>query len=356
MEPIEPNDLEPRNQDFGSAIHAIMHTGFRLLQGLPPDMAAPGLAHLAKVHHALMSPAWAVPDSQGTWHLQETTWRPSDDALPLVHFPADERPVVAFFDGLSNVLLDWATRGNALWVLGAPEQLNVQRLRISRAVRGLVRTAIAPDAVPEDTGLEVGRRYPALLEYRFNSNLRDAAASLELTDPAAPGHRLRIHGTIDRVDFVFDSERTLQAAIVVDYKGAGKIKTKTTTLAAGILSGEDCQLPAYALAASAALRRSGISHATAPIPILMQYLSYSQSLSDMVKQSSQHWVGLDGSPGEAADLAAAFTTLAFDAVNRYERGDFAVAPHACDYCEFKACCRHAASLLASDDGDNGGDS
>ncbi len=355
LEPIEPNDLEPRNQDFGTAVHTIMHAGFQILQGLHAGPTLPDLSKLESSHHHLISPVWAVPDRQGVWHLQETAWRPSDDALPLVRFPPDEQTVLAFFDDLTRILLDWAGRGNAIWMLGAPEQLNVQRIRISRAVRGLVRTAMDPEAMPEEAGLENGRRFPALLEYTFNSRLSGTHASLELTDPADPGHRLRLHGKIDRVDFIFDPDRTLQAAIVVDYKGAGKVRSKTGTLAEGILAGKDCQLPAYALAASAALTPPGLPSPGARIPLLMQYLSYAQPFEDMVKQSRQHWVNLDGRPDEPADLAAAFTTLAFAAANRYELGDFAVSPQACEYCELKACCRHAASLLASEAGDNGGD-
>lgn len=355
LEPIEPNDLEPSNRDFGTAVHAILHAGFQLMQGLRPGPALPDLSKLAAAHHPLMSPAWAVPDRHGVWHLQETAWRPSDDALPLVRFPPDEQAVISFFDDLTQTLLDWATRGNAVWMLGAPEQLNVQRTRISRAVRGLVRTAMTPEAIPEDAGLEQCRRFPALLEYTFNSRLRDTTASLELTDPADPNHRLRLHGKIDRVDFIFAPDRTLQAAIVVDYKGAGKVKAKTGTLAEEILAGKDCQLPAYALAASTALNPSGLPPPESRIPLLMQYLSYAQPFEDMVKQSRQHWVDLDGRPGDPADLATAFTALAFKAASRYERGDFAVSPQACEYCDLRACCRHAANLLSPDTGDNGGD-
>jgi hypothetical protein len=87
----------------------------------------------------------------------------------------------------------------------------------------------------------------------------------------------------------------------------------------------------------------------------MHYLSYTLSPSDMVKQCKKQWIGLDGSPGEPCDLVAAFTASAFAALNRYERGDFAVAPKACEFCALNACCRHAASLLsteAPESGDN----
>ena len=356
VEAIEPNDLEPSTMDFGTAIHAVMFEGFRMLQGNRPNPAIPGLAKLAKAHHRLVTPAWAVRDQQGRWHLQKTDGTPSEDALPLVDFPPDTKAVIAFFDDLTGTMLDWATSGNAIWMLGAPEQLNVQRRRISRAVRNLVRTALDPEAIPEIPGCEGGRRYPALLEYTFNEKMKGAAASLELTDPADPHHRLRLHGKIDRVDFMFGPDGTLRAAVVVDYKGSGKATLKTADLAEGISTAADCQLPAYALAVERALRPSDISNLKSEIQIVMHYLSYTLAPDKMVKQCQNNWIGLDGSPGEEADLVAAFTTSAFNALNRYERGDFAVAPKACEYCTLNACCRHAASLLSADSPEGTGDS
>ena len=88
----------------------------------------------------------------------------------------------------------------------------------------------------------------------------------------------------------------------------------------------------------------------------MHYLSYNLPFTDMVKQCQKQWIGLDGSPVEAGDLAATFRLSAFAALNRYERGDFAVAPQACEFCTLKACCRHAAGLLSPDSQDSGGDS
>lgn len=346
---IEPNELEPSTMDFGTAIHTIMCEGFRMLQGHPPNRSIPKLAPLAETYHRLFAPVWAVRDPHGDWHLQETEGRPSNDALPLVNFPPDEKAILAFFDALTEAMLDWATSGNALWMLGAPEQLNVQRLRIGRAVRNLVRTALNPDALPEGSGLENCRRYPALLEHTFNTARTEAAPSVEITDPADPHHRFRLHGKIDRVDFVFDPDRRLCAAIIVDYKGSGKATLKTGDLAEGISTATDCQLPAYALAAAQALQKS-------PIPLLMHYLSYTLSPSDMVKQCKKQWIGLDGSPGEVCDLVAAFTTSAFAALSRYERGDFAVAPKACEFCTLNACCRHAASLLSTEAAESEGDS
>ena len=353
---IEPNELEPNTMDFGTAIHTILFEGFRMLQGHPPSRSIPKLTPLSETHHRLFAPVWAVRDPHGDWHLQETEGRPSDDALPLVNFPTDGKTILAFFDDLTEALLDWATSGNALWMLGAPEQLNVQRLRIGRAVRNLVRTALDPQALPEGSGLENFRRYPALLEHTFNTARTEAVPSVEITDPVDPNHRFRLHGKIDRVDFVFDPDRRLRAAIVVDYKGSGKAKLKTGDLANGISTATDCQLPAYALAAKRILRPSEISNIKSEIPILMHYLSYTLSPSDMVKQCKKQWIGLDGSPGEACDLVTAFTASAFAALNRYERGDFAVAPKACEYCTLNACCRHAASLLSTEAPESGGDS
>jgi hypothetical protein len=353
---IEPNELEPSTMDFGTAIHTILFEGFRLLQGYSPSHLIPKLTSLAETHHRLFAPVWAVRDPHGNWHLQETEGRPSDDALPLVNFPPDEKAILAFFDDLTEAILDWATSGNALWMLGAPEQLNVQRLRISRAVRNLVRTALNPEAMPEESGAENCRRYPALLEHTFNTARTDAVPSIEITDPADPNHRFRLHGKIDRVDLVFDPDRRLRAVIVVDYKGSGKANLKTGDLSEGISTATDCQLPAYALAAKKAFSPSQISDSRSEIPILMHYLSYTLPPSDMVKQCQKQWIGLDGNPGEACDLVAAFTASAFAALNRYERGDFAVAPTACEFCTLNACCRHAVSLLSTEAPERGEDS
>ena len=75
----------------------------------------------------------------------------------------------------------------------------------------------------------------------------------------------------------------------------------------------------------------------------------------MVKQSRTQCLSLDGAPvdpetlaeilGDSSSLTDAFRVRIFEALNRYDRGNFAVAPESCDYCDFKACCRHAASLL-----------
>lgn len=350
LEALEPNDLEADSMDFGTAIHFIMNLGFRLFQGLAPDHTLPGIEALAQSHRRLFTPAWAIPGPGGLWQLQQGGACPGDTALPLVNLPADGNSVLEFFDHLTETTLDWATSGNAVWMLGAPEQITVQRRRISRAIRNLVRTALAPAALPEVGCCEGRKRYPALLEYTFSNRSRRAAGpSLELTDPNRPGHLLRLHGKIDRVDFVFDDGLRLAAAIVVDYKGGSKAQLSASDLAEGIRNASDSQLPAYALAARHALG------APASLPILMQYLSYTLTTPKLVKQCRTQWISLDGDPVEEADLGAAFTASAFAALNRYERGDFAVAPRACEFCNLKACCRHAASLLSPESQENGGE-
>jgi hypothetical protein len=369
VEPIEPNELEPRVQDFGTAIHDILYTGFRMLQGLPARTGIPGLKQVEQDYGRLTLPVWAIRDAHGGWHLQETTGRPSPEALPLVAFrDGAEQDYLAFFDAVTGVMLNWATRGNAIWRLGAPEQLNVQRRRIRRAVRNLVRTTLDPQALPELSGLENGRRFPALLEYTFDSRRQSPdAPSLELSDPANPDRKLRLHGKIDRVDLVFDADRRLQAVIVVDYKGAGKAALTSSELVEGVAKATDCQLPAYGLAVAAAFSFSTLPPSTIhhqpstshpSIPILMHYLSYTLPLDKMLKQCQSKWVGLDGQPMDPAELsklvgpetslAESFTTRVFTALARYERGDFAVAPRECAYCKLQACCRHAASALPRD--------
>jgi RecB family exonuclease len=370
VEPIDPNELEPRVQDFGTAIHDILCNGFRMLQGHPAPIWIPGLKAVAQTYRRLTVPAWAIRDSPGDWHLQDTAERPSPEALPLVAFrDGASQDYLAYFDAVTEVMLKWATSGNAIWQLGATEQLNVQRRRIRRAVRNLVRTALDPEALPENTGLEGSRRFPALLEYAFDSRRpQTAAPSLELSDPADPDRRLRLHGKIDRVDLVFDRDRRLRALIVVDYKGAGKAPLKAEDLAAGMAAATDCQLPAYGLAAAAAFSKelspadqpSAPGRASTPLPVLMHYLSYTLPLDKMVKQCQSKWLGLDGQPLEEAalhkmlarhtTLTGAFAARAFEALSRYERGEFAVAPRECAYCDLRACCRHAANALPHDSG------
>lgn len=357
VEPLEPNDLEARPMDFGLAIHSILFEGFKLFQGYHPGSAIPGLAKLADANRPLFNAAWVVPSREGNWTLHHGPRCPDPAAYPLVRFPADAPAVLNFFDTLSSLMLDWATSGNAIWMLGAPEQIVIQRLRVQRAVRNVIRTALADDALPEHPDWEGCQRYPAFLEYTFNSQSTKAQApSVELTDPAGSGKRLRLHGKIDRVDLVFDPDNTLRGAIVIDYKGSNKEQLTSDDLAEGIKTATDCQLPAYALATVAALQQPGTPDQKPQIPVVMHYLSYTQSHTKMVKQCQKRWIALGGTPDAPADLATAFTRSAFAALDRYERGDFAIAPQACEYCDMKACCRHAASLLSPEKDSAGGES
>jgi hypothetical protein len=357
VEPIERNELEASPRDFGTAIHFIMNEGFHLLQGAPPSLPIPGLRTIAGTYADLITPDWAILDRHGVWHLQEGGSRPSAEALPLAALePAQGDRALAFFNALSETLLAWATRGNAKWMLGAPEQLTLQCRRVQRAVRNLVRTAIEPTALPgtlsdSEDGQPL-RRFPCLLEFGFNSHSKKAdAPSIELAAPSDARRVVRLHGKIDRVDLVFDAAKILRAIIVVDYKGQSKAKDSPATLADHIAKAEDCQLPAYALAAASRFAPA------APLvtPIYMQYLSYSLAADDLIKDCQKRWLATDGQPLEpepleellngAPTLMAAFTASTFAALDKYERGEFAVAPIACDYCAFAGGCRHYASLL-----------
>lgn len=361
VEPIERNELEASPRDFGTAIHFIMHEGFRLLQGFPGPSHIPGIETVAQDYAVLLTPDWAVLDPRGVWHLQEGASRPAPDALPLVSLrPAASDKILAFFDSLSDVILKWATSGNAKWMLGAPEQLPVQCRKIRRAIRNLARTAIDPSALPNafqediDEG-QTFRRFPCLLEFGFNSKAPHAEApSIELTESAGSDHKVRLHGKIDRVDLVFDAEKILRAIIVVDYKGKSKGTLTSTALATHIAAAEDCQLPAYALAASSRFS----AQPPAATPLFMHYLSYSLSAEDMLKDCQKRWIAMDGQPVEedelteitkgAASLIEAFTASTFAALDKYERGEFAVAPIECKFCAFAGCCRHYASQLSPD--------
>ena len=90
----------------------------------------------------------------------------------------------------------------------------------------------------------------------------------------------------------------------------------------------------------------------------MHYLSYTLPLDKMIKQCQTKWLGLAGQPLEPEELGKviapglsltdAFTARVFTALDRFERGDFAVAPQECAYCKLQACCRHAAHALPHD--------
>ena len=360
VKPIERNELEASPRDFGTAIHFIMQVGFRLLQGFSNTDPIPGLNEVTTTYANLMSPDWAILDPKGVWHLQEGPARPSAEALPLVSLkPSAKDQTLAFFDALSEVILKWATSGNAKWMLGAPEQLTIQCLRIRRTIRNLVRTTLEPTALPDafpDTAEDRAfRRFPCLLEFGFNSLSKKAdAPSVEMTDPSNPCHAVRLHGKIDRVDLVFDAKKILSAIIVVDYKGKSKGTLTPATLAANIALAQDCQLPVYALAAHARLAPP----VSSAIPIIMQYLSYSLPAETMIKDCQKRWLALDGQPleeqefteiiGKSLSLMDAFTTSTFAALAKYERGEFAVAPIECKFCAFAGCCRHYASQLSPD--------
>lgn len=366
IEPIERNELEASARDVGTAIHKIMQTGFRLLQSerCPRDM--PVLEGIARTYKDLVTPDWAVPTARG-WRFHQGPERPSAEALPLVSLPVEKGDrVLSFFDALTEAILRWATSGDAFWMLGWPEQVPLQCRRIRRIVRNLVRTAIDPDAMPamlyEGVDKVSLRRHPCLLEYAFDSRYAGTEdPSVELRDVADPAHVLRLHGKIDRVDLVFDERQILRAVIIVDYKGKSKSDLNPAALASEVVSALDCQLPAYAMAAARRLAVSAgesVIQGPYPYPILMQYLSYALSADDMIRQSRRNCLALDGRPLDAGtldtvlggkrSLLAAFTASAFAALGRYERGEFAVAPVRCAYCDFAGCCRHYASLLSAE--------
>jgi hypothetical protein len=345
--PLETNELEASAKDFGSAMHRILYCGFELLRG---GTAPTAVSAVSRGYAALLGPRWAVAEGDGAWRLLETDERPPATApgLPLVRF--DAGPVEryeAFFDALTEAMLDWALRGGTNWMLGAPEQWNIQRRRIRRFVRDVVRLTVECCARPEPDGV---RRFPALLEHVFDSReggRPDGSPSVTLSDPGRPGRTLRVHGKLDRLDLLFDAHGALAGVSVVDYKGPSESKVRSRALAEAIATGGNCQLPVYGLAAR---DRFGPE-----VPVRMQYLSYGVPPKDMRTQFHRGWLGLDGAPLEPADLAAlcgegralldAFRAAVFRAVDRFVDGAFTVTPRDCGHCPFLACCRYAAEGL-----------
>ena len=361
LQELETNELEARPMDFGTAVHRILFLGFRFLQGRPPDDAPGSALPSAAPFRDLVRPAWAVPEGN-TWRLQFDRQAGAAQALPLVDLdPRQAARILELFDAVAEDVRAWAVTGQAGWMLGAPEQLRVEWQRIRRCVRAVVRATLEPAeyrAGRSKAFLDGLRRFPALLEYEFNSGgSRPAeAASVVLADPANPARQIRVHGKVDRLDLLFDDDGALRAVVVIDYKGRSKASLKPAELAEAIAAARNCQLPVYGLAAA---ERFGSG-----VPILTQYLTYYGNTEEILKLSRANWMALDGAPvpvealaalcGTAPDLLQAFRTALFAAVDRLERGEFVVHSEECEYCGYRGCCRYSPRTLPADASGEGG--
>ncbi len=344
LEEVETNELDPSPLDYGSAVHAVLERGFSLLRG-------EGEEEIGERYRPLLRPAWAVREEAG-WILVRSPRRPSGEVLPLALIEAagreEEKLYREFFSDQARRVLDRAESEN--WRLGVREQLAVERRRIIHGVRKLVSLNFSPPLYKKHPRLEGAgelTRATGPVEFAFGGR---AGRAVELIDPQNSSRRVSVRGKIDRVDLIFSGEK-LAALAVIDYKGSAAAGVNSRGLAAAIASGLDCQLAVYGLAA-----RSRFGDR---FPVIMQYLSYTQSKKELVTAAANHWIGLEKEPltagewGElsgdpAAGLLDPLRASIFKGIDQLESGRFLIDPPGCsDYCPYRHLCRYVPGVLAA---------
>ncbi len=360
LEEVETNELEPSPLDYGSVLHAILEIGFAHLQGSPRPGTPDPVRELEESYCSLRRPAWAVREGR-RWGLVRGE-RPEGTVLPLTLVepadPAEERLYLDFFSELAGLVLDRAEAEN--WRLGVKEQLGLERRRVVHAVRRIVALNFFPPLYknhPQLAGAEDLTRATALLEFAFGGR-SVPIPPVTLADPRDPARRVGVRGKIDRVDLIFAGEEAAAAA-VIDYKGSSKAGLTSARLAAEAAAGLDCQLAVYGLAAREFFGPG--------LPVIMQYLSYSQAKDKLVSAAANHWLGLDKEPlseekwGEIsgdpeASLLDPLQAAVFESLDRLEAGEFLVDPADCrKYCTFKHLCRYVPGVLAARESGEGGE-
>lgn len=360
LEEVETNELEPSPLDYGSALHAIFETGFAHLQGIERPGTPDPVRELEENYRRLRRPAWAVRGDDG-WRLVRGE-RPEGEALPLALVepadPAEERLYLDFFSELAGLVLDRAAAEN--WRLGVKEQLGVERRRVVHAVRRIVSLNFSPPLYkkhPRLAGAGDLTRATALIEFAFGGQ-SGPIPPVTLADPRRPARRVGVRGKIDRVDLIFAGGEAAAAA-VIDYKGSSKAGLTAARLAAEAAAGLDCQLAVYGLAARDFFGPG--------LPVIMQYLSYSQAKDKLVSAAANHWLGLEKEPlsreqwGEIsgdpeAALLDPLRAAVFASLDRLEAGEFLIDPADCRrHCSYKHLCRYVPGVLAARESGEGGE-
>jgi ATP-dependent helicase/DNAse subunit B len=229
------------------------------------------------------------------------------DEPVAVQNPADARQHMAKL--AHQAFADWLTQGlvthRKLWAL-AEERLTADLLALVSFEHESLR----------DTGL-----VPRAFETSYD---------LRVTPPDA-AEPLRLGGKIDRVDVQpHPPPGAPQQYAVYDYKGGGGPSPNA------IEKGQDFQMPFYALgAAQAVLGGAALQPAHRPQCAGWAYYKYRRppELSRKVGANKRYL-----QPDEYVDLALQWAARHVQAIRA---GRFAVAPAACDYCDFDGICRHA---------------
>ena len=253
-----------------------------------------------------IAPLWAVQTQNG--------WRRRTDggigAIPLVVFDAARtQEYVDFAEATIRREFDQVALGYpGVWVAEREKIL----MQILNFVRYDAQTCAAEG------------RYPALFEHRFAGE-----SAVELAG-------LRIRGTIDRLDLLFDAGGALTRVRVLDYKGSSRARRDQDAYIDEIRRNLDCQLPVYALAAqqhffgevntdcSNAMTEAG-------------YLFYERDFSKIGGALKKSLVPMD-----APDLLPVFLETLNKNVQRLKDGDFAVDPLIASYNDYESICRTTA--------------
>lgn len=286
----------------------------RVPDDAPDPMDRGGLIHdmLREIYSSIASGAvdvprlWAVKGESG-WRIRREEGL---DGLPLANFlPEFEEQYLAFAQSIAERRLDQSVLGHAgVW---AAERAKVLE-QVLNFVRHDARTCAAE------------HRYPALFELKFAD-----------TDAVDLG-MVRVRGTIDRVDLIFDEAGDLKRLRVLDYKGPSRARSGSEDYIAEIVQNLDCQLPIYAFAAQ---RFFFGEFNTEALNAMTEagYLFYERAFKKVASQAKKSLI-----PMNEEGLVEGFLATLCNHITCLRNGDFAVDPMLEGFGDYESICRVAA--------------
>ncbi len=356
-EVVEPADVEPDPRDTGRAVHLAMYRFLSILRGSPEAIEwAAGRVPGFDRFRTLIAPVTVVRD-RSNWRLVDAAGSADDPPRTARTLPAfiwRKHPgaaeeyralVAAVFDALCIEFRD-------TWNFGDRRLEELRKQLVRRWLKNYVDNELGP-RLPGRTPAPWLRpdriSAPALFEFTFNDSSPNAPApSLPLHEPGRPGAApfVKVHGKIDRVDLLFDATtRRLSEVRVIDYKSLARAGNTRKTLEARVASNEECQLPAYGLAALAFLfpeipaQANTLWHERT----FVQYYGYGSSLERVRRTAARNYLVMSGIVPDAeereAPLTEVFTARLAHNVKRLRRGDLAVEPLSCEFCPYPGVCR-----------------